>query len=93
MELFTLKTSFSNVGNFSRNKDMCINAELEELVENFKQLPELYRHGILGIVRDRKQLYETQLFSSNTRLDPRFQAVLHNYEREANLFDAARNIR
>jgi hypothetical protein len=59
---------------------MCINTELEELVQNFKQLPELYRHGILGIVRDRKQLYETQLFSSNVRLDPRFQAVLQQHD-------------
>lgn len=59
---------------------MCIDTELEELIENFKQLPELYRHGILGIVRDRKQLYETQLFSVHPDLDPRFQSMLKKYE-------------
>jgi hypothetical protein len=57
-----------------------MDSELEELVENFKQLPELYRHAILGIVRDRKQLYETQLFCSNPKLDPRFQSVLHKHD-------------
>ncbi len=40
---------------------MCSNEEIEEMIESFKQLPELYQQSVLGVVRDRKKLYELQV--------------------------------
>ncbi len=40
---------------------MCSNEEIEEMIESFKQLPDLYQQGILGVIRDRKNLYELQV--------------------------------
>lgn len=45
---------------------MCSNEEIEELIESFKQLPDLYRQNILGAVRERKNLYELQIASGQS---------------------------
>lgn len=45
---------------------MCSNEEIEELIESFRQLPDLYRQSILGAVRERKNLYELQIASGQS---------------------------
>lgn len=52
---------------------MCSNEEIEEMMTTFKELPDLYQQCILGVVRDRKMLYDLQRFSLNPTLDPHFR--------------------
>ena len=39
---------------------MCNKDEMQELIQCFTKLPEMYQQHILGIVRDKIQLYEMQ---------------------------------
>ncbi len=54
---------------------MCSNEEIEEMIETFKELPDLYQQCILGVVRDRKALYDLQRYSLNPTLHPYFQRL------------------
>lgn len=39
---------------------MCNKDEMQELIQSFTKLPDMYQQNILGIVRDKIQLYEMQ---------------------------------
>ena len=39
---------------------MCTKEEMYELTQSFVKLPNMYQQNILGIVRDKIQLYEMQ---------------------------------
>ena len=39
---------------------MCNQEEMQELIQCFTKLPDMYQQNILGIVRDKIQLYEMQ---------------------------------
>ncbi|GDX85944.1 hypothetical protein LBMAG43_19860 [Methylococcaceae bacterium] len=39
---------------------MCNKDEMQELIQSFTNLPEMYQQNVLGIVRDKIQLYEMQ---------------------------------
>lgn len=59
---------------------MCSNEEIEEMIETFKELPDLYQQCILGVVRDRKMLYDSQRHSPNPTLRPHFQRLKNEVE-------------
>ena len=49
---------------------MCSNEEIKEMIESYKQLPELYQQSIIGFVRDRMTLYELQIASGQRKTHP-----------------------
>ncbi len=40
---------------------MCSHEELQEMIENFNRLPDMYQQSVLAVVRDRVMLYEMQM--------------------------------
>ncbi len=55
---------------------MCSKEETDEIVETFKQLPDLYQKWILGVVRDRKSLYDLQVAASRLNPNCGFDSVM-----------------
>jgi hypothetical protein len=40
---------------------MCSNEELQEMIESFNRLPDMYQQSVLSVVRDRTRLYDMQM--------------------------------
>jgi hypothetical protein len=56
---------------------MCSNEEMQEMIECFNRLPDMYQQSVLSVVRDRTRLYEMQMNLYTIKM-PHLSSYLNN---------------